>query len=158
MNLRVKEATVIILILGFILANARTAHYKDLKVDTIMNQIEKTVDVSGMDVFSDGLQLKKDFSLLQKDYDGVVYYGHQTVMNSEKIVIIKLKDESQGAAIISEIQVLNEKTAKLFQSYAPDQYELLSNCVLIQKGQYILYTVSEKADQIKSAFLKSIKG
>lgn len=158
MRLRVKEIIVIVLILAFIVANASQSHYIDTDVKTIVTAMESVTDLSEMDVFTDGMQLKKDFSLNENDYDGVVYYGHETIMNSEKILIIKVKNSSQGRVILEELIKLNDKTAKLFQAYAPDQYDLLKHAVLEQKGNYVLYVVSEQAKDLEATFTKCIKG
>ena len=45
---------------------------------------------------------------------------------------------------------------ELFKSYAADQYKLLSESILEQKGKYVLYVVSEDAGSIEKAFTKSI--
>ena len=101
-------------------------------------------------------EFKKSFGVNANDYDGIAYYGHQSVMNSETILVIRLKSEDQGENIIDIINTLKETNMELFKSYAADQYKLLSESILEQKGKYVLYVVSEDAGSIEKAFTKSI--
>ena len=101
-------------------------------------------------------EFKKSFGVNANDYDGIAYYGHQSVMNSETILVIRLKSEDQGENIIDIINTLKETNMELFKSYAADQYKLLSESVLEQKGKYVLYVVSDDAGSIEKAFTKSI--
>ena len=59
-------------------------------------------------------------------------------------------------AIINTITAKREELIKLFQSYAPDQYELLRNSILVQKDKYILYIVSDNAKAVESDFMECI--
>jgi hypothetical protein len=60
--------------------------------------------------------------------------------------------------VIDAIKAKREQLKKLFQSYAPEQYELLTNSLLTNKGQYIIYAVSENPDAIEKSFIESITG
>ena len=44
----------------------------------------------------------------------------------------------------------------LFQSYAPDQYELLANSILDIKGNYVFYIVSENSEDVARLFVDCI--
>ena len=74
----------------------------------------------------------------------------------ETLLIVCLNDKSQGDAIIESVSAQREELTKLFQSYAPDQYELLRNSVLVQKDKYILYIVSENPKEVEAEFVECI--
>lgn len=156
MSLRVKEFITIACFIAFIVFVSTRDNYGDVSVDSIFNELESEALSDGMVEFS-GLDFKRDFGFNTNDYEGVVYYGHETIMETETLLIIKLADESQGATVIDTISGYNEDNMELFKSYAPEQYELLKNSVLEQKGNYILYTVSDNAQNVEKLFTKAIK-
>lgn len=157
MSLRIKEFITIGFLIAFIIFVSTRDNYKNVSVNEIFNAVEGKAGIENMDCF-DGSALKRDFGININDYDGVVYYGHETVMETETLLIIKLSDQSQGNDIIDTINSQRETNMELFKSYAPDQYELLNNSIVEQKGDYILYTVSDNAKAIEMAFSKCIKG
>ncbi|MGN0371010.1 MAG: DUF4358 domain-containing protein [Butyrivibrio sp.] len=157
MSLRVKELLVTACLIAFIFAVSRQNNYIDTDVDTIFDSVSKEIETDSMEKF-DFSRFKKDFGLNSNDYEGVIYYGHESVMNSETLLIIKVSDSSQGKEILNIISDQNESSKEMFKSYAPDQYELLSDSVLEQKGNYILYVVSENAKDAKKAFIDCITG
>lgn len=157
MSLRIKQLIIIVCLLGFILFISHKDVYKDVSIDSIKFVVAKSDATSGMEEFG-ASQIKRDFGFNINDYGEAFYYGHESVMESDKILIIKLNSESGGSSVIATIRTKNDELKKLFQSYAPDQYTILNNCVLEQKGQYLLYIVSENAQEIKSTIIDCIKG
>ena len=157
MSIRFKELIVICFLLAFILFVNNRDSYSDVSIGTIEASVSETAGLSGMESLGK-LQLKKDFGINENDYDGVIYYGHQSVMECEKTLVIKLTDESQGKDLINTIEKKRASDMELFKSYAPDQYKLLSDSVLIQKGNYLIYVVSDNARAVEKAFNDCITG
>ncbi len=157
MSLRVKEFLVIACLMAFVIFINRRDSYRDIDASDILEDIVENVDIGEMEQFNNS-DIKKDFGVNANDYDSIVYYGHQSVMNSETLLIIRLADESQGQDIMDIIDAQKETNMELFKSYAPDQYRLLSESILEQKGSYVLYAVSENAPAIEKAFSDSITG
>ena len=114
MTLRIKELIVVALIAAFILVVSRQNHYIDTSVDNILTQVSSNFELDGMEQF-DASAVKKDFGINVNDYDGVIYYGHETVMNSETLLIIKLKDNEQGNSIIKYIDGQRQTNEELFK-------------------------------------------
>ena len=157
MSFRIKEILTIACLLAFILFINHRESYIDVSVQDIYEQVYDDMDMTDMSEFGYA-EIKKNFGFNINDYGTAVYYGHETVMRSECLFILKLNDENMGASIVDTIDGKRKELAELFKSYAIDQYELLSNSVLIQKGEYIIYVVSEDADDVYKEFLKVITG
>lgn len=155
MSLRVKEFLVVVCLVAFVIYISRQNSYTDVDTTKIMDNIIQSTDMGDMEKFGN-TEFKKSFGVNANDYDGIAYYGHQSVMNSETILVIRLKSEDQGENIIDIINTLKETNMELFKSYAADQYKLLSESILEQKGKYVLYVVSDDAASIEKAFTKSI--
>lgn len=157
MSLRVKEILIVICLMSFIVFISRQNNYVDIDASDILDNIVEVVDIGDMEEFTNS-DIKKDFGVNANDYASIVYYGHQSVMNSETVLIVKLADESQAQDIMDIIDTQKESNMQMFKSYAPEQYKLLSESILEQKGSYILYVVSENAGDIERAFTDIITG
>ncbi len=131
--------------------------YIDVNVEEIVACLSEEADLAEMERFGNS-QFKKDFGLNANDYDGVIYYGHQSVMDCEKVLIIKLSDSSQGKDVEKTVKSRRTSDMELFKSYAPDQYRLLSDCVIEQKGNYFIYVVSDNAGSVEKALTDCITG
>ena len=143
--------------MAFVIFISRQNSYIDTDAARIMDNIIQSTDMGDMEKFGN-TEFKKTFGVNANDYAGVVYYGHQSIMNSETVLVICLESESQGEDIVNIINTRKETNMELFKSYAPDQYKLLTESILEQKGKYVLYVVSDNAAEIEKAFMKSITG
>ena len=131
--------------------------YIDVNVEEIVACLSEEAALAEMERFGNS-QFKKDFGLNANDYDGVIYYGHQSAMDCEKVLIIKLSDSSQGKDVEKTVKSRRTSDMELFKSYAPDQYRLLSDCVIEQKGNYFIYVVSDNAGSVEKALTDCITG
>ena len=157
MSFRIKQLIVIAAILGFILFVSNREYYIDTDLNTIYEQITEDNDLGDMESF-DAKEIKKNFGFNINDYGEAFYYGHVSIMDCECLLVIKLYNEDNASYVIDAIKAKREQLKKLFQSYAPEQYELLTNSLLTNKGQYIIYAVSENPDAIEKSFIESITG
>ena len=141
----------------FIVFVSTRDNYIDVSMEDIKSAVSEAADFSGMEEFGNS-QLKKDFGINANDYEGVIYYGHQSVMDCEKVLIIKLSDSSQGKDLAKSVKEIRTADMDMFRSYAPDQYKLLDECVIEQKGNYFIYVVSDNARAVEKAFTGCITG
>ena len=155
MFLKIKEILVLIFLVAFIAFINLQIVYVDVPVEDIVDSVYEDAGLADMKEYT-ATKLKADYGLNVNDYKGVAYYGYESVMDCETLLIVCLNDKSQGDAIIESISAKREELTKLFQSYAPDQYELLRNSVLVQKDKYILYIVSENAKEVEALFVDCI--
>lgn len=157
MSLRIKQMLVIAGLVAFILFISNRDSYKNPPIDTVMESVEES-DALGDMIKMSSTDIKKDYGFNINDYGEAFYYGYESIMDCDKVLIIRLNDESMGESIISMIDKKNDELKKLFQSYAPDQYTMLNNCVLTQKGNYVIYIVSDNAEKIEKTVIKCLKG
>ena len=157
MSLRIKQLIVIACLLGFILFISHRDFYKDVNIDSIKFSVSKDETVNCMEEFG-ASRIKRDYGFNINDFGEAFYYGYESVMECDKVMVIKLNDGTDGKEILSAVKDKNDELKKLFQSYAPDQYTILNNCVLEKKGKYIIYIVSEKASEIRNTIIDCIKG
>ena len=127
----------------------------DETLKTVIKKVSKEAGLEEMQEFS-ASRAKADLGINVNDYKAVAYYGHESIMECETLLIICLNDGSQGDELIERIEKQRTGLMNLFQSYAPDQYELLANSILDIKGNYVFYIVSENAEDIAQLFVDCI--
>lgn len=157
MSFRIKQLIILAAILGFILFVSHGEYYIDTDLSDIYEEISSDNSLGEMIPF-DANDIKKNFGFNINDYGEAFYYGHMSIMDCECLLVIKLYNEDNASYVIDAIDDKREQLKKLFQSYAPEQYEMLSKSILTNKGQYIIYTVSENPEAIEKSFIESITG
>ncbi|MEG0579112.1 MAG: DUF4358 domain-containing protein, partial [Niameybacter sp.] len=82
------------------------------------------------------------------------YYVDMPMMmvHSTEIAIFELNDEADADKIMEGIEKRQQFLADQWQTYLPDQYELVQNYKTAVKGDKILFVVSEYADKIVENF------
>ena len=105
---------------------------------------------------SDDLTVKKVFGITAGDYEGVVYYKGEGIMDVNELLIVKLKSVSQASDVKKAAQNRLDEQIKNFTNYGTDQIDLLNQGVVVSRGNYVFYTVSENSDKLKSAFVGAL--
>lgn len=87
------------------------------------------------------------------------YTIYQAMMNirSDEVSIFKVKDKKDIEKIKESILKRQEQLTNIWKQYLPDQYEKVQNYIILEKGSYIMYCVSdnqEKAEEIFNNFFK----
>ena len=155
MRFKIKEILVVICLVVFIVFLNLQTSYADVSVDTIMEAIRGVANLEDMEEYSP-IEIKEKFGININEHRGVAYFGYTSVMDCDTLLVVCLQDEAQGKVIIDTINEERDELMKLFQSYAPEQYELLRSSVLIHKDRYLLYVVSPDAKAIEAAFVDCI--
>lgn len=79
------------------------------------------------------------------------------IVHSTEIGIFELNNASDASKVIAGIEKRVEGLKNQWQSYLPDQYELVQNYKTATKGNYVIFVVSEHADTIISKFNAQVK-
>ena len=155
MLIKIKEFLLVGLFIVFILFINKQAVFVEVDMETITDALSDEAGLDEMQKFS-ASRIKADLGINVNDYKDVVYYGHDTIMECETLLIICLSDGSQADGIIEKIEKQRSELMNLFQSYAPDQHELLSDSILDIKGNYVFYIVSENSEEIAQLLVDCI--
>lgn len=128
----------------------------DQSVDKIETEMKQEVKFDKMKK-GDSKSLKRFYKLNANDYDGVILYTPQSTMDVNEVLIVKVKDESQIQSLEDSIDSRVNYQLESFSGYGPEQCALVDNYELKSKGNFVFFAISENAQQIKEAFLDSIK-
>lgn len=92
------------------------------------------------------------FSFQEEAVDEGIYYCVDDVMNVNELLIVRIDDDGDRETVKEAIRkYLKEKTDS-FDGYGTDQFGLLSNAVLTEKGPYLFFGVSEDVLNWESKF------
>lgn len=128
----------------------------DQSVDQIETEMKQEVKFDKMKK-GDSKSLKRFYKLNANDYDGVILYTPQSTMDVNEVLIVKVKNESQIQSLEDSIDSRVNYQLESFSGYGPEQCALVDNYELKSKGNFVFFAISENAQQIKEAFLDSIK-
>lgn len=73
-------------------------------------------------------------------------------VKSNEIAILKVKDAKDISTVETAVKERAADIQKQFEQYLPDQFENAQNYKLVKKGNYILFVISESADQLVTEF------
>jgi predicted nucleotidyltransferase len=69
-------------------------------------------------------------------------------MKTNEIAILKVKEAKDIATVETAVKQRAADVQKQFETYLQDQYENAKNYKLVTKGNYVLFVISENADEI----------
>ncbi len=121
--------------------------------DEIAKQLTQSdiFDTSGL-VLRSGGEFKKTFLLSAGDYDGVVYYSADSIMDVRELLVVRLKDNSQAEPLMEVLQKRIEDKQTLFKGYAPEEEALLNGYVLQSARGVVLFAVCANSERVLAAF------
>lgn len=133
----------------------------NVTTDEIWNNIEKTINPSGdaLPSFMDNVTvdiLGQLYGLVSDDVEQFTLKTPMMNVQATEIFIAKVKPGRMDAvkeAVAKRQKALDET----WNRYLPDQYELVTNYKTAEKGDYIIFVVAEKADEIIKVFEDSIQ-
>lgn len=73
-------------------------------------------------------------------------------VKTNEIAILKLKNEADVPEVEEALKKRAESVQKQFETYLPDQYENAKNYQLVTKGNYVLFVISEQADELVKVY------
>ena len=140
-----------VLTMAFVFYVTRQAPVSDKTAEEIAAQLTESFDTEGLTLRSGG-EFKKTFLLSAGDYDGVVYYSADSVMDVRELLLVRLKDESQSQELTEVLKKRIEDKIVLFNGYAPEEEALLGSYVLESSQGFVLFAVCSHPDKVLETF------
>ena len=123
----------------------------DTPASVVFEEVTKVVTTDKMEQTTDRY-FKKYYGLNAADYEDVLYYAPVSNMDAEELLIVKLKNTDQAEAVTEAILKRQADKEQSFEGYAPEQYALAQQYILDTQGNYILFVIDPKAEEIDAAF------
>lgn len=141
---------------GFLFYLNTRDNTNDTSVSEIAEQLKKEENIGNL-VEGDANSLKRYYSLNANDYDGFALWTSENPMDVDEIIVIKAKSDEQMDDLEDSIEKRIETQKQNFEGYGAEQTALLEESIVVIRGEYAFFAVSENAASWESIFLESIK-
>lgn len=85
------------------------------------------------------------------------YLSAASMMDVSELVIVRALDQDALQRMEDAVNAHLAAQKDLFRNYGTNQYELLEHAVLLTRGDYLFYAVSESVDRWEEMFLTCIR-
>ncbi len=83
-------------------------------------------------------------------FEEYLYLKSEDVMLAENIIIIKVKDGTDTAAVKTKLDKFVTEQTSIFASYAPAQSKIVEGSIVAVKGNLVYLLMSSKAAELKT--------
>lgn len=130
---------------------------KDVNLNDIKDKLKNTVDFSTFSKEEEISYLKDTFDFDTDKIDSYEMYGPQTNLNTNAVLLLRLKDAKDASEFKEKIDAYKENLVKIYKDYAPDQAKLVEDSVYEEHGKTIILVISEKSEDVKKALAELYK-
>lgn len=155
MKYKIAELFCVVAVIVFIAFSLSLNSTTEKSAEEIGLEIAEQIDISGL-AERDGLFFKKTFDRSADEFDSVMYYSSDDVMNVSEMLVIKLADASPSTEISEQIEEYVDSRYDTFAAYAPEQGKMLKNHVLKKKGNVIFMYIGSNEQAALDAFNSSL--
>ena len=152
---RIKEGVCVLVLLVFILLLATQNKQSTAEPQAVFDAVQHAIDVSALTERTEE-RFKKEFGFDAQDFAFVGYLSSDSIMEVRELLLVQLTPGADAQPLLDKIKARVDDKAELFRGYAPEQSGQLDSYVLLQRGGYILFVVSDTPDDAIRAFKKAI--
>lgn len=130
---------------------------KDVSLNDIKDKLKDTIDFSTFSKEEEDSYLKDTFDFDKEKIDSYEMYGPQTNLNTNAVLLLRLKNASDASEFKEKIETYKENLIKIYKDYAPDQAKLVEDSVYEEHGKTIVLVISDKSEDVKKALAELYK-
>lgn len=130
---------------------------KDVSLNDIKDKLKNTIDFSTFSKEEEISYLKDTFDFDKEKIDSYEMYGPQTNLNTNAVLLLRLKNASDASEFKEKIDAYKENLIKIYKDYAPDQAKLVEDSVYEEHGKTIVLVISDKSEEVKKALAELYK-
>ena len=130
---------------------------KDVSLNDIKDKLKDTIDFSTFSKEEEDSYLKDTFDFDTEKIDSYEMYGPQTNLNTNAVLLLRLKNASDASEFKEKIDAYKENLVKIYKDYAPDQAKLVEDSIYEEHGKTIILVISEKSEDVKKALAELYK-
>ena len=135
----------------------------EAEVEEVYGEVDPSVAQEMLFVITDGIELpnrvnmdatmfKDTYGIASKYLSSYVVSTPITNVHATEIAVFEVVNETAREAVKTGIEKRVEALTKQWQTYLPEQYELVKNYKVVDKGNLVLFVISDQADSIISKF------
>ena len=120
--------------------------------DEIYKEMSAKAQLTEGLVLRDNSFFKKTFGVSADEFESVVYYSSDDVMNVNELLIIKFDNKESAENLEENIKKYVADNYEIFNGYAPEQSERLQNYVLEANTNTLFFFVGGNSEAAQDAF------
>lgn len=151
---RLKELLCVFLLVLFIVVLSRNTAVSTKPADQIFTEVKDSAYTKGLEKRSKA-QFKKVTGFSQNEFESVVYYGSDSVMEVREVMIVKV-GSGDADALVDALKERVKNKAELFRGYAPEQSALLDSCIIEERAGVVFYAVCDDAQKAAAVFKAAV--
>lgn len=128
----------------------------NVSINDIESNLIKNIDTESMEK-GNQKTLRRFYGINPDDLEDFVLYTPKSNMDVDEMLVLKAKDLEKVDFIEESIESRVNRQIENFNGYGVDQVGLLDNYEMKIEDKYVFFVVSNKAEEIKEEFIKSIK-
>ncbi len=129
---------------------------KDADMDSLRKNLSQVIDDEQMDI-GDSSKLRKLYYISKNEVEDFILYAPKSNMDANEVLVLKGKSEEVIQQLKVKVEGRIKKQSDSFNSYRPEQYDIISNRVLDIKGKYLILIISRDSATIEAAINKEFK-
>lgn len=129
---------------------------KDADMDSLRNNLSQIINSELMDV-GDSSKLRKLYYISKNEVEDFILYAPKSNMDANEVLVLKGKSEDAIEQLKVKVEGRIKKQSDSFNSYRPEEYDIISNRVLDIKGKYLVLIISRDSASIEAAINKAFK-
>lgn len=150
-----KEFLCVVVLALFIAFLTNGTSVSDKSAQEVFEKVSATVDMAEL-AKCDKAKLKKETGFEAGQFEDVLFYASDNVMQVREIMIVKLKEETQAQPLMKALEKRVSQKANLFKGYAPEQSAMLESYVLESRGGFVFFCVCEKPQMTLNTFKNAL--
>ncbi len=129
---------------------------KDADMDSLRKNLSQVIDDEQMDK-GDSSKLRKLYYISKNEIEDFILYAPKSNMDANEVLVLKGKSEEVIQQLKVKVEGRIKKQSDSFNSYRPEEYDIISNRVLDIKGKYLILIISKDSATIEAAINKEFK-
>ncbi len=129
---------------------------KDADMDSLRKNLSQVIDDKQMDI-GDSSKLRKLYYISKNEVEDFILYAPKSNMDANEVLVLKGKSEEVIQQLKVKVEGRIKKQSDSFNSYRPEEYDIISNRVLDIKGKYLILIISKDSATIEAAINKEFK-
>lgn len=147
---------IILIALLFVGCSTSKGNIEPVSIQEIWDKIGQSVDVSDMRKGDDG-DLKDLYDIDAAAIEEYVLYMPPSNIKANEICIVKARDLKDVKSIKEKLSKRVETIGNSFKDYIPEEYHLVEKHVVNSRHSYVIFIISDEAEQIEKIFNDSFK-
>ncbi|HBL06405.1 MAG TPA: hypothetical protein DDZ33_05630 [Clostridium sp.] len=125
-------------------------------MDSLRKNLSQVIDDEQMDI-GDSSKLRKLYYISKNEVEDFILYAPKSNMDANEVLVLKGKSEEVIQQLKVKVEGRIKKQSDSFNSYRPEEYDIISNRVLDIKGKYLILIISKDSATIEATINKEFK-